>query len=113
MNDTWPLLFRRVRFSYSMSQQQLGNELGVDQTTISRWERGAITPDVTVQRTIREMLRKRNPSYSVEGIALLPTHTALVYHDNIMKLRAVSAPAAQAHNLSVSEALASILWFQV
>jgi len=105
MSETWQILLKRVRFAYSLGQKQLAEKLGVDQTTISRWERGIITPDVDIQRTVREMLRKHDPSLSSEAIAMLPIVTALVYQDNIAKLRAVSAVAASAHGMTVEEAL--------
>jgi len=105
MPETWPMLFKRVRFAYSLSQQQLADKLSVDQTTISRWERGTITPEVRIQRTVRDMLRKHDPSLSVEGIALLPTAAALLYQDELTKVRAISAVAARAYGMTVQEAL--------
>lgn len=51
------------------------------------------------------MLWKLNPSFSIEGIALLPTHTALVYQDNITKVSAISAAAARVYNLTVGDVL--------
>ncbi len=100
---------KRARFAYSLNQTQFGHILGVDQTTISRWERGIITPEFDIQRTVRDMLRKHDPSLSAEAIALLPTVTALLYQDNITKLRAISAVAARAYGLTVQEALAADL----
>ncbi len=96
---------KRVRFAYSLNQTQLGHILGVDQTTISRWERGVNTPEADIQRTVRDMLRKHDPSLSAEAIALLPTVTALLYQDNITKLRAISAVVARAYGLTVQGAL--------
>ncbi len=51
------------------------------------------------------MLMKQDPSLSAEAIALLPTVTALLYQDNIAKLRAISAVAARAYGMTAQEAL--------
>jgi len=96
---------KRARFAYSLNQTQFGHILGVDQTTISRWEVGVHTPGADIQRTVRDMLRKHDPSLSAEAIALLPTVTALLYQDNLTKLRAISAIAARAYGMTVQEAL--------
>ncbi len=96
---------KRARFAYSLNQTQFGHILGVDQTTISRWEVGVHTPEADIQRTVRDMLRKHDPSLSAEAIALLPTVTALLYQDNIINLRAISAVAARAYGMTVQEAL--------
>ncbi len=96
---------KRARFAYSLNQTQFGHILGVDQTTISRWECGAYTPEADIQRAVRDMLRKHDPSLSAEAIALLPTVTALLYQDNLIKLRAISAIAARAYGMTIQEAL--------
>lgn len=36
--------FREIRKELGLSQQELANQLGVNQTAISQWERGATTP---------------------------------------------------------------------
>ncbi len=51
------------------------------------------------------MLRKHDPSLSTEAIALLPIVAALVYQDNISKVRAISHVAAKAYGVTVQEAL--------
>ena len=43
--------FAEIRRSIGLSQQQLANELGTDQTTISRCERGFMQP--TVEQMVR------------------------------------------------------------
>lgn len=105
MIETWPSLIKRTRFAYSLSQSQLGDILGVDQGTISRWERATTTPELDIQKRIRDMLRRHDPSLSVAGIARLPTVSALVYQDNISKIRAISKIAAAAYNMTPEEAI--------
>ena len=39
-----PKQIKRLRESHSMTQGELASHLGVDRTTISRWERGRSVP---------------------------------------------------------------------
>jgi transcriptional regulator with XRE-family HTH domain len=47
---------RRARRSHGLKQAALASLLGVDQSTVSRWESGAQTPDVSVQWAAFDLL---------------------------------------------------------
>lgn len=52
----FPAGLRRVRIANGITQLQLAELLGVEQATISRWERGSQKPDASTQDRIRELL---------------------------------------------------------
>lgn len=53
-DDTdWPSLIKRLRKSRKWSQTNLSEILGVDPTTISRWERGRDTPSLAFQKLLK------------------------------------------------------------
>lgn len=51
----WPGLIKHLRKCRAMSQTHLSEILGVDPTTISRWERGRDMPSLVLQRTLRSL----------------------------------------------------------
>jgi len=70
----WPALVRRLRFLSSLNQDELAQQLGVDQCTVSRWERGTYVPDIPMQKRLRDMMRKLEPTIDrafVEGAPAL------------------------------------------
>ena len=54
----WSRLLRALRAQQGMSQRDLAGLLGVEQSTISRWERGAETPSLRRRRLIRDIVRR-------------------------------------------------------
>ena len=71
---------RTARRSAGLTQKQLGDELGVESITVSRWERGVTTPSLPRLRriaeltgtTISDLVRSRDAAtaHSVELAAL-------------------------------------------
>lgn len=66
------MLVKRLRFLSSLRQNDLAQQLGVDQGTVSRWERGIYVPDVRLQKAIREKLRTLEPVISPRFVEQLP-----------------------------------------
>lgn len=59
INKNWtdfPLGLRQARIARGLSQAQLAESMGVDQATVSRWERGTQLPDSGMQARLREFL---------------------------------------------------------
>jgi transcriptional regulator with XRE-family HTH domain len=54
----WTRLLRQFRQHNGINQSALAEMLGVDQTTVSRWERGRDIPGLHAQRDIRDLLRR-------------------------------------------------------
>ena len=54
----WPRLVRALRRRQGLSQQALADRLGVDQTAVSRWERGLDEPRLALRRRLLDLQRK-------------------------------------------------------
>lgn len=52
----WARHIREYRLLHGLKQSALAERLGVDQATISRWERGLQQPDLAVQRKLRALV---------------------------------------------------------
>lgn len=57
----WRVLVKRLRDRLDLSQQDLAQLLGRSTNTISRWERGDMTPNADARETLREMIGDRDP----------------------------------------------------
>jgi len=51
---------KAVRKKLFLSQQALGTELGVDRSTVNRWEKGLFEPNYTAQKAFHELCVKNN-----------------------------------------------------
>ena len=54
----WAMQLRRFRRAHALKQIVLAEMMGVDQTTISRWESGRQVPDFSMQRRLRDLIHK-------------------------------------------------------
>lgn len=66
----WAGMIVNLRRSQGLSQRALANLLEVDQTTVSRWERGAGLPSSKLRRRMRDMMRQ-NPANKLDTLAKL------------------------------------------
>lgn len=55
----WSLLLKQLRQRQGLSQTALAQVLGVDQTSVSRWERGVDVPRLTLRTRLRELMRNQ------------------------------------------------------
>jgi transcriptional regulator with XRE-family HTH domain len=92
----WPALIKRLRFLSSLKQCELAQQLGVDQGTVSRWERGVYVPDIPLQKVLREKLRTLQATISPEYIEQLPGLTGINYL-GFDRIKAWSVVAASAY----------------
>jgi len=77
----WSVLIRSYRKENGLKQDALAYLLGVDQTTISRWEREIDTPSVALQKRLRDLFWKREDSVidgAVRMIRSSPARASLV-----------------------------------
>ncbi|GIK49467.1 MAG: helix-turn-helix transcriptional regulator [Hyphomonadaceae bacterium] len=58
-DEYWPRLIKALRAREGMTQSELGERLGVDQSAVSRWERAVDAPNLSLRRALRD-LYKRN-----------------------------------------------------
>lgn len=54
--EVWPIRLQLMRKVAGMKQSALADKLGVDQTTVSKWERGAATPNSSIQTKAERIL---------------------------------------------------------
>ncbi|MEM6560155.1 MAG: helix-turn-helix domain-containing protein [Planctomycetota bacterium] len=52
-------MIRRFREAMSLTQKELGDAIGVDKLTVSRWERGEIRPRLSAVKAMRKLRAKR------------------------------------------------------
>lgn len=57
-STNWAKMVTGLRHDHGLSQRALAERLSVDQTTISRWERGKDLPGVRHRRLMRDMMRQ-------------------------------------------------------
>ncbi|RYU60879.1 XRE family transcriptional regulator [Methylolobus aquaticus] len=53
----WSLLTQQIRQTLSCSQEKLASQLGIDQGTVSRWERGVTEPVYPMREVLMLMAR--------------------------------------------------------
>ena len=98
--STWDGVIRRYRQVNGLTQAALAEAIGVEQATISRWERGTHTPELNTQRRLRDLLT-RSPVirdclvYHRVRTSLVPMKLA----DREGRNRAASPAAAVLHEI--------------
>lgn len=104
MSEVWDDIIRRYRLRHGLTQQRMGELLGVSQRTISRWERGQDRPNLDLQRALRDLTRIPDTTLSArlfQAVAHCPIPRALS-RGSRLTLQAVSA-AARAKRPTVTE----------
>jgi transcriptional regulator with XRE-family HTH domain len=66
-SNRWPGLIRDIRHARHWSQAELGEQLGTDQASVSRWERGVIHPGFEIQQQL-EALAQQTGLQSLFGL---------------------------------------------
>ena len=97
MGKGWDKKIKLFRHRHGLSQAQMGEQMGVSQRTISRWERGDDTPSISRQKRLRDLgwepsmilLENLRPS-----ILHCPAPRALTMGQNL-NLQVLSKPAIE------------------
>ena len=63
----WQRVLKEYRRCHGLTQAAFAERIGVDNTTVSRWERGRDQPNLSVQKLLRELVA---PTLPVLGRAL-------------------------------------------
>lgn len=66
-NELWGKHVAAIREKYNLSQEELANRIGTNQTTISRWERRLSKPTYRLQKKISELFE---PADSRDAVSL-------------------------------------------
>lgn len=99
----WGSHIRRYRRAQSLSQAELAEKLGVEQATISRWERGFHEPDLKFRRRLQDLLLTRSTrSDEVLFHRVSCSPFAVKISDRFAKNMAASKPAATIHGVAQS-----------
>ena len=99
----WPGLVKRLRFLSSLKQDELAQQLSVDQGTVSRWERGTYAPDIPVQKRLRDMLHRLEPTIQPAAVEAMPVPAILYSAEHIGLSVAASQPYADVFNKRTEE----------
>ena len=101
MSD-WVNLIRRYRKLHGLTQAAFSELIGVEQATVSRWERGWHVPELEIQRRLRDLIWKKSTGsdallfHRVRG-SLSPTKLANKSGKNF----AASGLAARLHGVEL------------
>ena len=99
----WPAHVRRIRFLLGLKQADLAEQLGVDQCTVSRWERNLCIPETSVQRRVRDMLRRLEPAISRSFIEEAPSIVVIGRMESVGLISAASPAATAPYQLNATE----------
>lgn len=72
--DYWPSLLLQIRETNKWSQERLAAEIGSNQETVSRWERGTVVPSRSKQAII-ERIAEQLQLASLGGLANIVRHS--------------------------------------
>jgi transcriptional regulator with XRE-family HTH domain len=104
----WRGQIRRYRQAQGLTQAALAELLGVEQATVSRWERGVHVPDLNVQRKLRDFFFGKGPKIDAVAIHRIRfSLSALKLADRDGRNVAVSRRAARLHGID-AEALSCL-----
>ena len=98
MASPWPSLVRRLRFLSNLKQADLAELLGVDPTSVSRWERNLCTPDTAVQKRVRDMLCTLEPAIKRSFIEHCPGLVVVARLESTGYISALSPAGAAPYN---------------
>lgn len=71
----WPTIIRRIRSRRAMKQTALAELLNVDQSAVSRWERGLAAPNLGAQRRLRELMSRTLAPQGERCLSLIVRNT--------------------------------------
>jgi transcriptional regulator with XRE-family HTH domain len=86
MDDSVPFLVRRARLLLGMTQAEFAQLFGVDDGTVSRWERGKLHPAPKLWQRIRDIVLKQSSALDVHLVRTSPVYKCLVNVKDLTKL---------------------------
>lgn len=95
----WAEEIRRLRRSRMLKQFVLADSLGVNQATVSRWERGKSVPEPGMQRRLRELMRSTVPDEILLRHSVTVALGTVVLSNSQRVVQAVSAGYSRAHGM--------------
>ncbi|MBI3451767.1 MAG: helix-turn-helix transcriptional regulator [Rhodospirillales bacterium] len=99
----WGSQIRRFRRQRALKQMALADYLGVDQTTISRWESGQHIPDLAMQRRLRTLIRSTPTDEVLLKHWIATTVNQVVLATLQRQIFTASPPYAKLHGVPLNE----------
>jgi transcriptional regulator with XRE-family HTH domain len=96
MSSPLPFMVRRARLIRGETQGQFAIHMGVDQATVSRWERSKSEPVPANLGEIRRIVSTAEPYHSRAYIEAAPTIKYMCQRDNFLKPLVISRGLAEA-----------------
>jgi transcriptional regulator with XRE-family HTH domain len=99
----WPAQIRRYRRLQALKQATLAEAVGVDQSTISRWESGGVVPDSKTQQRLLNLMRCGSADERLlrHAISVAPNECGLSTRERT--ILAASSSYCAAHGVSPRE----------
>ena len=85
MSSPIAFMCRRARLIRGETQAQFADHMGVDASTVSRWERDKLAPSPPLLSDIRNIVQKAEPCHSRDYIEHAPTLKIVVDSDDFSK----------------------------
>ncbi len=95
----WPEEIRRLRRVKSLKQFALAETLGVDQATVSRWERGKSVPELGMQRRLRGLIWRVVDDEVLIRHAVTVAASSVFLSNSERIMQAVSVSYSRAHGM--------------
>lgn len=109
----WAAGIRRLRQSNGWKQATLAEMMGVDQATVSRWERGLQQPEVAMRKRLVELMRSRVPELDrLQLMSIEASPNIAMAFDQDLRVLAVSEAAAALHGQSPVELVGETLQYR-
>jgi len=86
MDSSVPFLVRRARLLLGMTQTEFAQLFGVDDGTVSRWERGKLHPAPKMWRRIRNIVLKESSALDIHLVRASPVYKCVVEVRDLTKL---------------------------
>ena len=96
----WSSEIFRFRQQHSLKQAVFAEMVGVDQATVSRWEKGCHSPDSIMQRRILALIHRTPTQQQIHRYLVRTALSAVVLLDINRTIIAASARYCEAHGLS-------------
>jgi transcriptional regulator with XRE-family HTH domain len=96
MSSPTPFMVRRARLIRGETQGEFASHMGVEQATVSRWERSKGEPTPAHLGEIRKIIATAEPCHSRAYIEAAPTIKYMCQRDNFLKPLVISRGLAEA-----------------
>ena len=105
MTCNWSNEIFRFRQQHSLKQAVFAEMVGVDQATVSRWEKGCHSPDSMMQRRILALIQRTPTQQQLHRYLVRTALSAVVLLDINRTIIAASARYCEAHGLAHAEVI--------